>query len=161
MSTFPIRRLFEHMWWADTLVAEALDHAPRVAARAVEIYAHVLGAELIWLDRIERVEQSEAVWPQVDLAECRRLARQARKRYEAFLEVLRAADLTDSVRYTNSVGQEFTTALQDILLHVALHGAYHRGQVAMLLRDAGADPRPTDYIGFVRGVPAATREAAG
>ena len=38
-----------------------------------------------------------------------------------------------------------------------LHGAYHRGQIALLLREGGAEPAPTDYIAFVRGAPAATR----
>ena len=37
-----------------------------------------------------------------------------------------------------------------------MHGSYHRGQVTMLVRDAGAEPQPTDYNRFVRGVPAAT-----
>ena len=38
-----------------------------------------------------------------------------------------------------------------------MHGSYHRGQVAMLLRQSGAEPLPTDYIVFVRGVPAAAQ----
>jgi uncharacterized damage-inducible protein DinB len=42
-------------------------------------------------------------------------------------------------------------------VHVAMHGSYHRGQITMLVRDAGAEPQPTDYIAFVRGAPAATR----
>jgi len=40
-----------------------------------------------------------------------------------------------------------------------MHGCYHRGQVAMLIRDGGGTPAPTDYIAFVRGAPAATRQA--
>jgi hypothetical protein len=38
---------------------------------------------------------------------------------------------------------------------IALHGAYHRGQVALVVRGGGGEPASTDYIGFVRGVPAA------
>ena len=45
----------------------------------------------------------------------------------------------------------------DILAHAVLHGSYHRGQVSLLVRDAGAQPQPTDFIAFVRGAPAATR----
>ena len=54
-----------------------------------------------------------------------------------------------------SAGQAFRSTLEDILLHVALHGAYHRGQLAMLVRDGHGEPAPTDYIAFVRGVAAA------
>jgi uncharacterized damage-inducible protein DinB len=43
---------------------------------------------------------------------------------------------------------------------VALHGAYHRGQIAAALRGAGAVPEPTDFIAFARGSAAATRADA-
>lgn len=36
-----------------------------------------------------------------------------------------------------------------------MHGQYHRGKVNLLLRQADRTPAPTDYIAFVRGVPAA------
>jgi uncharacterized damage-inducible protein DinB len=61
------------------------------------------------------------------------------------------------VHYRNSAGDEFDNAIEDILVHVAMHGSYHRGQITMLVRDAGAEPQPTDYIAFVRGAAAATR----
>jgi uncharacterized damage-inducible protein DinB len=41
-----------------------------------------------------------------------------------------------------------------------LHGAYHRGQIALLIRQAGAVPAPTDYVAFVRGAPTATRSSS-
>jgi uncharacterized damage-inducible protein DinB len=62
------------------------------------------------------------------------------------------------VHYTNSDGQHFETSVSDILTHVALHGAYHRGQVAHLLRGAGAEPQATDYIQFGRGAPASKNQ---
>lgn len=153
-----MEQLFAHMWWADSRVLEALEAVPDPPARAVELYAHVLGAELIWLDRIEGVPQSVAVWPPAELAAGRELARRCRERYRSFLDRLDPGELSRPVHYANSAGQEFDTPIEDILLHVALHGAYHRGQVALLLRDAGAEPAPTDYIAFIRGAPAAIRQ---
>jgi uncharacterized damage-inducible protein DinB len=44
---------------------------------------------------------------------------------------------------------------------VALHGSYHRGQIALLVRAGGSTPAPTDYIAFIRGAPAATRTPVG
>lgn len=43
------------------------------------------------------------------------------------------------------------SAVRDVLLHVALHGSYHRGQLAWLARTAGAVPTATDFIVFSRG----------
>ncbi|MBW3564828.1 MAG: DinB family protein [Acidobacteria bacterium] len=152
-----LRRLFEHMWWADAEVLGALRRAVAAPARVLEIYAHVVGAELVWLDRIEGAEQSVAVWPEASLESCGALSERARLRYQSFLDGVRAEDLDRLIHYTNSAGRAFDTRLDDILVHVALHGMNHRGQVSILLRDAGAEPAPTDYIGWVRGAPAATR----
>jgi uncharacterized damage-inducible protein DinB len=64
-------------------------------------------------------------------------------------------DLQRKVAYTNSAGARFESTVEDMLLQVILHGCYHRGQVAMIVRGAGAEPSPTDYIAFIRGAPAA------
>jgi uncharacterized damage-inducible protein DinB len=153
-----LERLFEHMAWADRAAAEALLAAP-AAAEALDLYAHVLGTELVWLARLAGRPPAAAVWPRVFLPECLDLARRAEEGYRAYLSALSVEDLGRCVAYTNSAGQAFESRIEDILWHVALHGAYHRGQIALLLRQAGERPAPTDFIAFVRGSPAATRHA--
>lgn len=157
MTPDDIARLFQYMWWADALVLDSLERASDPPTRAVTIYAHVLGAELVWIDRVEGAEQSTAVWPDADIPTCRRLAATSHDRYARYLAALTPDELVRSAHYTNSAGKAFDTPVAEILTHVALHGAYHRGQVALLVRDGGGEPNPTDYIAFVRGAPAATR----
>jgi uncharacterized damage-inducible protein DinB len=152
-----LRRLFRHLEWADERALTALRSAPRVPARALEIYAHVLGAEHLWLTRLEQVPAAQPVWPGLDLEQCARLAAENHLGLGHYLDGLDPGDFAREIAYTNSAGRSFKTPLDDILIHVALHGCYHRGQVALLLRDGGAEPQPTDYIAFVRGAPAATR----
>lgn len=151
-----MRRLFAHMRWADERALEALRGAPTVPAEAVRVYAHVLGAEHTWLSRLRGEPARVAIWPTLDVEECAALARENADGFDAFLDSLGPDDLAREVEYRNSAGDLFHTRIGDILLHVALHGSYHRGQVAMALRQGGAVPLPTDYIVFVRGVPAAT-----
>jgi uncharacterized damage-inducible protein DinB len=122
------------------------------------LYAHVLGAEHVWLARLRQEPASAAVWPVLDLDGCRVLAAANHAGFERFLAELTPEALDREVPYRNSAGDAFRGRVGDILVHVALHGCYHRGQVALLLRDAGAEPAPTDYIAFVRGAPAATRQ---
>ncbi|HEU5186350.1 MAG TPA: DinB family protein [Gemmatimonadaceae bacterium] len=154
-----IRRLLAHMEWADERVLESL-RQPDIPQRAVDLYAHVLGVEHRWLSRLEQRVPAVAVWPELTLDECERLARENRRTFRAYLDGLTSAQLQQTIHYVNSAGQDFDGLVEDILLHVAMHGSYHRGQVTLLVRDAGARPEPTDYIGFVRGVPAATRTSA-
>ena len=67
-----------------------------------------------------------------------------------FLAGLPVVELARSVAYVNSKGEEWTTSVEDILLHVVFHSGYHRGQVAYVLRAGGAIPAYTDYVHCVR-----------
>lgn len=98
-----------------------------------------------------------AVWPKISLDECAALAARNHAQLDELVAMPDPAGFEREIPYTNSAGASFRTKMGDILLHVALHGCYHRGQVALRLREAGAEPQPTDYIAFVRGAPAATR----
>jgi uncharacterized damage-inducible protein DinB len=42
--------------------------------------------------------------------------------------------------------------VEDVLLHVALHGSYHRGQIAAAVRAAGGEPVNTDFVTWTREV---------
>ena len=153
-----LRRLFAHMRWADERVLDALRSAGTPPQKAIEVYAHVLGAEHVWLARLRQVPSAVAVWPSMAVGDCVLLARANAEQYERVVSALDAPALDREVAYTNSAGRSFRSRVGDILLHVALHASYHRGQVALLLREAGDVPEATDYIGFVRGAPAATRQ---
>jgi uncharacterized damage-inducible protein DinB len=54
------------------------------------------------------------------------------------------------MEYRNSAGVPFHTSVADMLAQAALHGSYHRGQIALLVRQGGGTPAVTDYIAFVR-----------
>lgn len=149
-----IRQSLAHSAWADTKLFAALRDNPQLTAAWRE-YNHVLGAAEVWLARLERRAPSVPVWPVLGVEQADALRGAVAKGYERFTSRLESDALTDVVEYTNSAGQTFQTAIGDILLHVALHGQYHRGKINLLLRQNAAEPEAADYIGFVRGVPAA------
>lgn len=154
-----LRMLVDHMAWADERVLESL-RQPKVPKRALDLYAHVLGAEHVWLARLEQRPRAVPVWPSMTLEECAQLAAENGRAFRAYVDRLTSDEVRRIVPYRNSAGDEFDNTIEDILVHVAMHGSYHRGQVSLLVRDAGAEPQPTDLIAFVRGAPAATRASA-
>jgi uncharacterized damage-inducible protein DinB len=156
-----LTRLVEHMAWADARALKALRKSEGASELAHSELAHVLGAEHVWLARLEGRPATVAVWPELSVDECEALARETQAGFRAFVERQDDTTLERTVHYRNSAGAEFDSKVSDILLHVALHGSYHRGKVAVALRASGAEPAATDYIGFVRGVPAATRAGSG
>ena len=156
-----LRRLIDHLAWADTLVLEGLRRSPGSDPAALEYFAHVLAAEHLWLTRVHQRPAEFAVWPSLPLNDCAALADRNRRELVALVDGASAHDLAREIAYRNSAGVAFVSRLEDILLHVALHGAYHRGQVSLIVRRGGGTPAPTDFIAFVRGAPAARAEVRG
>lgn len=154
-------RLFEHMYWADDRVLKLLSQAPAGEQGAARrLFHHVLAAERVWLLRLRGEDSSvQAIWPALGPAEERDLAAANRIAYRQYIEALDGEDLQKWVEYTNQQGRAYRTAIGDILTHVALHGAYHRGQVARAIRESGSEPVNTDYITFVRELDEATTSA--
>lgn len=153
-----IRSLLDHMEWADAKVLDALRASPGIDPHAHEQFAHVLGAAAIWLSRIEGVKSPVPVWPQLTLDECASLAQTVHRGYRTLLE--RPTELERTITYTNSAGTTFSNRVLDIVLHVAMHGSYHRGMTSILTRRGGGVAAPTDFIAFIRGMPTATRSDA-
>src|SRR5919107_5432293 len=143
------KRLFEYDAWAN---ARALDSLKDAESRtALAPLAHLLTSAKIWLMRL-RGEDASAVnkSPEMSRAECESLAEEMRAGYASYLGSLNEDGLGSAVTYRNFKGAEFSTHVGEILTHVAMHGAYHRGQVAKALRAEGHPPADTDYITFVR-----------
>jgi len=150
-------RLFQHVAWADARVLESLHSAQNPQKRGLELYSHILGSEHVWLSRINGTIQRIVVWPVLTLDECEALGKENVAAFRDLVSRLTPDLLEKPIAYRNSAGDQFTSTVEDMLTHVAMHGSYHRGQIAAALRAGGDTPSPTDYIAFVRGAPAATR----
>ena len=156
MSTLP--KLIDHLEWADAKALGALRAASAPPAKAREIYGHILGSEHTWISRIEGRAATVAIWPVLrDEEELSRVSGENIAGFRRILDGATDVDLTRIVAYKTSAGHPYESTVEDILIHVALHGSYHRGQVATLLRQGGSEPVATDYILFSRDAPAASR----
>lgn len=151
-------RLFKHLEWADARVLASLRAAHNPQQRNLELYAHVLGSEHVWLSRINGTAARAAVWPTLTLDECEKVGKENVDAYNYLVSALTPESLRKPITYKNSAGDQFTSTIEDILTHVTMHGAYHRGQIAASIRASGDTPSATDYIAFVRGAPAATTQ---
>jgi uncharacterized damage-inducible protein DinB len=112
--------------------------------------AHIVAAERLWLDRVKQQPQSTPVWPNDDLPQCEAHAAEVARLWHEHLDLITAGDVHLSVSYTNSQGETYTSAIEDILAHVVMHSAYHRGQIASDMRANGQTPASTDFIHAVR-----------
>jgi uncharacterized damage-inducible protein DinB len=144
-----IKRLFEYDNWALMQEFSALKCADNQPA--LGMLAHILAAKEIWLVRLNGKDSSSIdTRPGISLNECRSLASELYDGYNNFLSLLIEADLETAITYKNTKGDGFTTPIGEILTHVAFHSAYHRGQIALLLRQANDAAINTDFITFTR-----------
>lgn len=153
-------KLAAHMKWADQRVQESLVDARNPPPHTLDLMAHLVATEHVWLARLRGEAPDLAPWPQLSLNQCAELSARSAEELSALIESLDEIALDGGVTYRNSLGDEYTNSVADILIHVALHGSYHRGQIAAAIRAGGDTPATTDYIAMVRGTPAATRAAA-
>lgn len=144
-----LHRMFAHAAWANDLLLDELRAKPVSDPEVQLLLNHVIGAEHLWLSRIAGRPPRVAVWPSFSAAECAALAAENVAAFQELLALDEAA-LERVVHYRNSAGREFDNTVRDILIHVALHGHYHRGQIATRMRAAGRTPVYTDYIGWAR-----------
>jgi uncharacterized damage-inducible protein DinB len=118
--------------------------------RSRQLLAHILSAERLWLERIRNQPQSLPVWPDFTLEQCEAQINEVAPQWRDFLGQLSNAALTQKVTYKNSKGEPWTSTVEDILTHVGLRSAYHRGQIASQMRDSGEQPAYTDFIHAAR-----------
>lgn len=145
-----LSRMFTHMAWADARTLQSLRNMDDPSSQALDLLAHVLSAEHVWMCRIQGMESAYPIWPKLSIKACATLANENHLAYRTLVDEVSGDGATRMITYRNSSGIEFQNSLEDILLHIAEHGAYHRGQVALLVRTSGGNAISTDYIVFSR-----------
>jgi uncharacterized damage-inducible protein DinB len=136
--------------WANRETLRALAASSAGAEAGWRLFAHVLAAEQLWLGRIGGFAAKIAVWPESTAADCERQIAALDRKWRALFAGLDGAWLAEPIQYVNSKGEPWTSTVVDVVQHVILHSAYHRGQIAAVLRAGGDAPPDTDFIHCTR-----------
>src|ERR1051326_8336362 len=154
-----IKQQIEYNLWANTRIAavlekcksELLDAELKSSFPSVrKTVHHIWDAELIWLARLEN---KKLAWPPT--------AQFVDPGITDFLNASRALfDLVNSkneeyfsssTSFSDSKGNPFMMNNAGIIMHVANHSTFHRGQIITMLRELGlSEFPPTDLIKFLR-----------
>lgn len=141
------KQVFEHEHWANLKVLESMIGATEISQRIIEIFSHTIAAQRIWLDRINGNKTELKVWEVFDTNIMLELLE---INYSDILKVINNQDFERLIAYQTSNGRHFTSTINQILSHLALHASYHRGQVVLLLKGKVDALPTTDYILYVR-----------
>ena len=137
---------FEH--WANSQSLEAIVAASHDLPEALSLVAHIVAISNFWAARVEGAAEKLDAWlilaaPKLE-AELERLR-------DRWLELSNCTAMDAQVQYESSNGESRSNLFSEVLQEVFLHGAHHRGQIALVLRMKGFEPpRSTDFIPALR-----------
>lgn len=114
---------------------------------------HMWDAESIWWQRMKL--QEVVVAPSVHFIGTVRDIGAAllhqNKLWKSWIDNATIAALEHVFAYQNSRRQQFKLPIYQMLMHVFNHGTYHRGQLIVMMHQAGIARRPqTDFIVWTR-----------
>src|SRR5260370_40546631 len=115
------RRLFLYADGANQVALGSLEPISNPSWRSLKLMAHIVAAECLWHARLRQLPQPMAVWPELDLNDSAARLLQLRSFWHKYLGELNATRLNDSVAYTNTKGERYSSRIADVLTHVVMH----------------------------------------
>lgn len=146
-----LQSLFRYQAWAHGELVEkleGLDAEGHAQARhdALRLLGHVLTVNRIFMAHLTRQPHGFTADNTPDtptLESLRHALHSADRWYMDYLRDLNPEALAEPWRFAFTDGDPGCMTREEMLLHVIVHGSYHRGEVGRLLRLAGA-PLPWD-----------------
>lgn len=145
-----LRRMFDYDRWANREALASLSASASPLPRGLKLMGHIVAAEALWHARLTGRDPELSVWPDLSAAQCEIWLADLERSWNRYLERAVPAELGNCVAYTNTKGESFTSTVEDVLTHVVMHSAYHRGQIAADVRASGHQPAYTDFIHAAR-----------
>ena len=139
-----LTKLVRYSTWANEAWIAFIDEKRRSDEFLQKRISHILHGERIWFQRIAGEPIDREIWTILDVGQQRALLARNRELSDACL----AGDLNRIVAYTRLTGEQYRSPVADILLHLTLHGAHHRGQMATHTSAQGLPPINTDYVQY-------------
>ena len=142
-------KLYQYNAWANQRVLECLERQEVKDEKILSIFGHLVCAQLIWFNRFKGLPKSPLkLWGNYSIFELKSIMEEASRSWLGFID---GEDAFDRVlKYTNYVGDYYETNIRDLMAHLVNHCTYHRGHVAVLLREKGFEPVNTDFVTYDR-----------
>lgn len=132
------RQLLAYDRWSNERMLEALAQVAEPSDELLAIAGHVFAAIERWACRIDGAQaQHDLEWGPRPVEAIRTRAADAQDHLASIVEGLSEDALRAPFESRNAAGQVFEQRVDEVLLHVALHGAEHRGQCWLLIGQQG------------------------
>ncbi len=142
-------KLYQYNAWSNQRVLNCIQRQNVNDEKIFSVMGHVVAAQFLWLHRIKALPPPDVkLWGIYTLPQLITLAEEAGKQWLEFVHT--QDNFNRELTYTNYVGDPYVNNVETIMIHLVNHSSYHRGQIAMLLRQKGFEPINTDLITYDR-----------
>jgi uncharacterized damage-inducible protein DinB len=114
----------------------------------LRLASHIALAQKIWWMRVQQEPVRIDVWNTLPIEESILLNEETSQDWLQYLDLITEADLLSMVPYHTLAGELQEKKLETIIQHLAFHGTYHRGQLALLLKSYVPEIPSTDFIRY-------------
>jgi len=158
MFTLPYRTLMHQKSWAtDGLNAVLADNFGRLPKDdqilVLRLLDHIQTVDEIFSHNLQARPHGHRAPRSVELPSLDELVNKARSTagwYADYADALEPEEIDEVLAFSFSNGEPASMTRGEVLLHVATHGAGHRGQVALLLQKNGIQPFPDRITDFLK-----------
>ena len=166
MSTRTLISLFGYKAWADTELFALLSALPEGHADQRHICIRTLN-HIHVVDRLFRARLSGESAPfeatntkaTPSLGQLREDVEATDAWYQKYVSSLTAPEISEVLDFTFTDGDQGRMSREEILLHVIVHGVYHRGNVGQVLKSISVVPPRDLYTKFLHQSEPARRAA--
>jgi len=157
MFTLPYRTLIQQKRWAtnglNAVIAENFDRLPAdERVLILRLLDHIQVVDEIFRHNLEAQPHGYGAPRSAELPSLDALASSARATadwYADYADALKPDEVDEAVAFSFANGKPARMTRGEMLLHVALHAAGHRGQAALLLQKNGIQPWPDRITDFM------------
>lgn len=158
-----LQRLFRYKCWANdellTRLAQLGDGSP-VTALAIQALGHTYVVDRIFAAHLRRTPHGYTSANPVELPTLENLSAAIRgsdREYNYFVSTLDHRQLTEQIDFSFTDGAAGRMSRAEMLMHVIIHGAGHRGQVSALLLLNSLPPAKDGFTTYLHEAEASIR----
>ncbi|WP_046175922.1 DinB family protein [Domibacillus indicus] len=146
-----------HAWANEQMLGHILQQFPDVFTKPAtgpfssiaRTFEHIYEVDKIWFSRMAGKNLPPADGAEfTDVQQAKEAFNSLSKQISSFLR--REPHGNKMICYKDLEGNSFQNTLSELVTHIVNHGTSHRGNIVVMLREAGYRSCPTDYIYFLR-----------
>jgi uncharacterized damage-inducible protein DinB len=150
-------KLYKYNEWSNRRVLNAIKSQGVTDDKVLILFSHQIVANYLWLHRIKGLDPPPYdLWKIYPLEQLTVMVDEISKQWLEY--VSENDDFNRILKYNNYVGDYYENNVEHIMIHLVNHGSYHRGQIALRMRQCGHQPINTDFITYDRVISGQLKE---